>query len=93
MSVHFNAYDGSAHGTEVLFVTQQNLATLMADAIAIAGDFTDRGAKYRSDLAFLNNTHQPDDSDRDLFLRSYRADLARTHPSVVGPCGRSWQDA
>ena len=59
VSVHFNAYDHSAHGTEVLYVTQQTIAKEVCDAIVLAGDFTNRGAKYRSDLAFLNNTNKP----------------------------------
>jgi N-acetylmuramoyl-L-alanine amidase len=59
VSVHFNAYDGSAHGTEVLYVTQSSLAKKVCDAICAAGGFTNRGAKYRSDLYVLNNTEQP----------------------------------
>jgi N-acetylmuramoyl-L-alanine amidase len=59
ISVHFNAFDHSAHGTEVLYVTQGALATQVSAAIAGAGDFTDRGAKYRSDLYVLNNTKEP----------------------------------
>jgi len=59
VSVHFNAFDGNAHGTEVLYVTQQELAAKMSSAIATAGGFTNRGAKKRTDLAFLNNTDEP----------------------------------
>jgi len=59
VSVHFNCYDHSAHGTEVLYVTQEQLAARMSEAICIAGEFTNRGAKYRSDLAFLNGTAKP----------------------------------
>jgi N-acetylmuramoyl-L-alanine amidase len=59
VSIHFNAYDGSAHGTEVLYVTQSSLAKKVCDAICEAGGFTNRGAKYRSDLYVLNNTEQP----------------------------------
>jgi len=59
VSVHFNAYDHSAHGTEVLYVSQQELAADVSSAICNAGGFTNRGAKYRSDLAFLNGTHEP----------------------------------
>ena len=59
ISVHFNAYDHSAHGTEVLYVTQEGLAAEVSSAIALAGPFTNRGAKYRSDLAFLNGTDEP----------------------------------
>jgi len=59
VSVHFNAYDHSAHGTEVLYVTQESLAGKVCNAIVAAGGFTNRGAKYRGDLYFLNNTREP----------------------------------
>jgi hypothetical protein len=59
VSVHFNAYDGGAHGCEVLYVTQETMADKLADAISEAGNFTNRGPKYRGDLAFLNNTNEP----------------------------------
>src|SRR5262245_10252984 len=59
VSVHFNAYDGTAHGTEVLYVTQEQLAGNLSAAICDAGSFTNRGAKYRGDLYFLNNTAEP----------------------------------
>jgi len=59
VSVHFNCYDHSAQGTEVLYVTQEGLARDVSEALALAGGFTDRGPKYRSDLAFLNGTEEP----------------------------------
>ena len=59
VSVHFNAFDGSAHGTEVLYVTQESKAREVCNAIVAAGRFTNRGAKYRGDLYFLNNTREP----------------------------------
>jgi hypothetical protein len=59
VSVHFNAYDGSAHGTEVLYVTQSQLANDLSAHISAAGGFTNRGGKYRADLAFLNGTDEP----------------------------------
>jgi hypothetical protein len=58
-SCHFNAFDGNAHGTEVLYVTQEGLARQVCDAICEAGGFTNRGPKYRNDLAFLNGTDAP----------------------------------
>jgi len=58
VSVHFNAFDGKAHGVEVLYVTQQALAAELSAAIAAHG-FTNRGAKERTDLYFLNNTAMP----------------------------------
>lgn len=61
VSVHLNAYQTTSKpmGTEVLYVTQAALASEVSDAIAQAGDFIDRGPKKRTDLAFLNGTHEP----------------------------------
>jgi N-acetylmuramoyl-L-alanine amidase len=61
VSVHFNAYQTTSKpmGTECLYVTQEKLAGDIADAISIAGNLIDRGAKYRSDLKFLNATEEP----------------------------------
>jgi len=58
ISFHFNAYDGKAHGTEVLYKTQEELAKELSLAIADAGDFFDRGGKLRTDLKFLNSTRE-----------------------------------
>ena len=60
ISVHFNAYieTASPMGCEVLWVTQSALADHVADAIASCG-FTNRGAKKRTDLFFLNQTTGP----------------------------------
>jgi len=59
VSVHFNAHDGVANGTECLYVTQGALASDVASAISDASGLVNRGAKYRSDLFFLNNTIAP----------------------------------
>jgi N-acetylmuramoyl-L-alanine amidase len=61
VSVHFNAYQTTADpvGVEVIYVTQEALAGQISRAIAQAGGFIDRGAKYRDNLAFLNGTDQP----------------------------------
>ena len=61
ISVHFNAYHTTSapRGTETLYVTQKTLATDVSSAIATAGSFTDRGAKKRTDLRFLNGTSKP----------------------------------
>jgi hypothetical protein len=60
MSVHFNAYveTEKAMGTEVLYVSQKNLAASLSQAIASVG-FLNRGAKVRDDLFFLNSTEMP----------------------------------
>src|SRR5215469_637755 len=85
VSVHFNAFEDTAApmGTEVLYSTQSDLASDMSDAIASAGRFIDRGAKYRNDLAFLNNTEAPailietcfvdSETDADLYERHFNA--------------------
>lgn len=61
VSVHFNAYSNTSKpmGDEVLYVTQSTLAADTARAISQAGGLINRGAKYRSDLAFLNGTAKP----------------------------------
>lgn len=61
VSVHFNAYQttGKPMGTEVLYVTQHDLADDLSAAIASAMGLPDRGPKKRTDLAFLNNTTGP----------------------------------
>jgi N-acetylmuramoyl-L-alanine amidase len=61
VSVHFNAYEETSEprGTEVLYVTASGLASDIADAMAEAGGFVNRGAKYRADLYFLNQTAEP----------------------------------
>jgi N-acetylmuramoyl-L-alanine amidase len=61
VSVHFNAYVETTKpmGVECLFCTQSALAGEISQAIAEAGDFIDRGAKKRTDLAFLNGCDEP----------------------------------
>jgi len=61
VSVHFNAYveTEGPRGTEVLYVTQADLAARVSVAIAKAGDLIDRGAHKRTDLYFLNHTTAP----------------------------------
>jgi hypothetical protein len=59
ISIHFNAFDHTAHGTEVLYVSQADLAARVSLAICDAGNFTNRGAKKNTGLAFLNGTDKP----------------------------------
>jgi N-acetylmuramoyl-L-alanine amidase/Putative peptidoglycan binding domain len=61
VSVHFNAFQttSKAMGTECLYVSQQSLAAKVSAAMANAGKFTNRGAKKRTDLAFLNRCAKP----------------------------------
>jgi N-acetylmuramoyl-L-alanine amidase len=61
ISVHFNAYQHTSKpmGTEVLYVTQSSLASKVSAAICEEHDLPNRGAKYRSDLFFLNSTEEP----------------------------------
>ena len=85
VSVHFNAYEVTSKpmGTEVLYVssTGMEIADVVVDAIADAGDFINRGPKKRTDLAFLNNTEEPSilietcfvdsEADADLYRENY----------------------
>jgi N-acetylmuramoyl-L-alanine amidase-like protein len=61
VSVHFNAYEHTSKpmGTECLYITQAALAGDVAKAISLAADLPNRGPKKRTDLAFLNGTHEP----------------------------------
>ena len=58
VSVHFNAYDGNAHGCEVLYASSsgEKYARKIVDAMCAASGLTNRGPKHRGDLAFLNGT-------------------------------------
>src|SRR6516165_4540213 len=60
VSVHFNAYTETASpmGTEVLYLTQVELADRLSSTIAGVSGLIDRGAKKRDDLFFLNNTNE-----------------------------------
>lgn len=61
VSVHFNAYQTTSKpmGTECLYKTQEELSADVARGIADATGLPNRGAKYRSDLKFLNSTAKP----------------------------------
>jgi N-acetylmuramoyl-L-alanine amidase len=84
VSVHFNAYTTTAKpmGTEVLYLTAADKAAHVVNAISLAG-FINRGAKYRDDLYFLNNTEAPailvevcfvdSKADADLYLERLTA--------------------
>lgn len=52
---HFNAYNGSAHGTECLYYDARETARKVSAAIASLG-FLDRGPKQRTDLYWLSQT-------------------------------------
>ena len=64
VSIHFNASRSAeqrAIGTEVLYAQASvaELATALASRISAAGTFICRGAKYRSDVAILQQTGKP----------------------------------
>jgi hypothetical protein len=59
VSIHFNAYVADpdiGRGTECLYISQDELAARVAGAISSVSGLINRGAKYRSDLYFLNGT-------------------------------------
>ncbi len=59
IELHFNAFNGSAHGEEVLYRPAQTkaLAAAVSKAIASFG-FTNRGAKQRTDLMNMNTCNR-----------------------------------
>jgi N-acetylmuramoyl-L-alanine amidase len=58
VSAHFNAYETTSNpmGSEVLYLTQEELAQTVVDKLCDDVGFINRGAKYRADLKFLNST-------------------------------------
>lgn len=59
IEIHFNSYNGSAHGCEVLYrpARMRNLAAKVSAAIAEEG-FFNRGAKQRTDLMNMNTCYR-----------------------------------
>lgn len=61
VSIHFNAYNGTAHGVEVCVPngsSQTARAARICSKIAALG-YTNRGVKYRNNLYVLNRTKAP----------------------------------
>ena len=87
ISVHFNAYEttSKAMGTECLYVTQNELAVKVAQAIANAGKFINRGSKHRGDLFFLNQTAEPSILIEVCFVDS-KADVDLYHANYSRIC-------
>jgi N-acetylmuramoyl-L-alanine amidase len=95
ISVHFNAFKPTAGpvGTECLYLTQKELAADVSDAIASVG-FKDRGAKHRTDLFFLNQTHEPailievcfvdSQADSELYNREFGHICERIANAITG---------
>lgn len=54
LSVHFNAYNGTGTGTEVLYKGTAKKATQMAEKVSNAMGIKNRGAKSRPELYMLN---------------------------------------
>lgn len=62
VSIHLNASAGTQTGgigCEVCYTTQKSLAAKLSAAIAQAGGFKDRGAKYRDNIGVLVRTKEP----------------------------------
>lgn len=61
-SIHFNSSGATTSkgiGVEVLYRTQKELAINLSKAISDASGLINRGAKYRDNLAVLNNSKEP----------------------------------
>lgn len=59
ISLHLNAYNGSAHGVEVLYFDQEALAAKISAQLSKDIGWFNRGAKQRTDLAVLKGTKAP----------------------------------
>jgi hypothetical protein len=87
VSLHFNAYESTSKpmGVECLYVSQHDLAQTVADKISAATGLPNRGAKKRTDLAFLNNTDEPAILVETLFVDSH-ADADAYHAKFEAIC-------
>lgn len=95
-SVHFNAYSTTSKpmGTEVWWVTQQQLAAKVSAAMATAGKFINRGDKKSTGLYFLNKTNKPSillevcfvdsSTDADLYKKHFEAICKAIAESIAG---------
>lgn len=90
ISIHCNAFNESAHGTETLTypsdIQGYKLAECIQNQIVDSLDTLDRGIKARTDLAVLNGTDMPavlvemafiDEEDDAILLRDNQDDFAR----------------
>ncbi|UGO49136.1 N-acetylmuramoyl-L-alanine amidase [Bacillus phage vB_BanH_Emiliahah] len=59
ISLHLNAFNGSANGVEVCYYDQQALAAKVSKQLADDIGWSNRGAKPRTDLYVLNTTSAP----------------------------------
>lgn len=90
---HFNAFNGSAHGTECLYYDAYDIAKRVSSAIASLG-FTDRGPKQRTDLYWLNQTRMTailievcfidNRSDMDLYIAKRQQIVEKVFTAVTG---------
>lgn len=59
ISVHFNAFNGTANGTEVLTYNSNTFGAKLSQVISDALGTSNRGNKVRKDLSVVNNTNKP----------------------------------
>lgn len=61
ISIHFNSFNGSAKGIEVIYVNKKvaSVAASVAKSVSSKLGIVNRGIKYRDNLYFLNNTASP----------------------------------
>lgn len=59
ISLHLNAFNGTANGVEVCYYDQQSLAAKVSKQLSDDIGWSNRGAKPRTDLYVLNNTSAP----------------------------------
>ena len=99
ISVHFNAFEQRSQpvGTEVWYVTQQELAQHLSAAMATVG-LIDRGAKFTDGLHFLNQTTMPSvllevcfvdsTADCDIYEANFEAIIEALAVELAGEDGK-----
>jgi len=87
ISVHCNAFNGTAHGAETLYFKDDSkkFATVLQDIYVSEMGISDRGIKFRNDIAVIRHTRMPSvlielgfiDNIEDAFmLRTKKAEMA-----------------
>lgn len=78
MELHLNSAQPSAHGTEVLYVSQKGKEYAEKIVKALGEVYTNRGAKKRKDLYILNGT-KPTAILLELFFCTNKQDYLKGH--------------
>ena len=82
VSIHFNAFNGTAHGVEVYYYSHKDVSARVSANIANTLNLTNRGAKQRTNLYVLSNTKAPAILVECLFCDN-KGDTDKYNPDII----------